>query len=96
MFVGHHKLHGAVASAVGGFNEGAVHLTRVMDLLAIEANEVTQAIVENRDRLRVMKAERAWVVSAKATRKRKGEDRKRKCAHEEEEEGPSYVAGGFA
>ena len=37
VFVGHHKLHGAVASAVGGFNEGAVHLTRVMDLLAINA-----------------------------------------------------------
>ena len=68
VFVGHRKLHGAVASAVGCFNEGATHLTRVMDLLAIETNEMTQAFVEIRDNVRIVKSEQARKGSRKESR----------------------------
>ena len=40
MFVGKHKLEGAVASAISSFNEGSIHLIKVMQKLAIESNEV--------------------------------------------------------
>ena len=89
--VAHQKLHGAVASAVGGFNEGATHLTRVMDLLGIESNEMTQAFIESR----IAKSEAARKGSRKVLRKQKAEDRKRQRARAEEEEGPAYEAGGF-
>ena len=72
VFVGHRKLHGAVASAVGCFNEGATHLTRVMDLLAIESNEMTQAFVASRDAVRIAKSEQARKGSAKAAQRSPG------------------------
>ncbi len=95
VFVGHRKLHGAVASAVGCFNEGATHLTRVMDLLAIESNEMTQAFVASRDAVRIAKSEQARKGSTKESRKRKADVRKRERAHAEAQEGPAYEAGGF-
>ena len=95
VFEGHQKLHGAVASAVGGFNEGATHLTKVMDLLGIESNEMTQAFIESRDRARIAKSEEARKGSRKVLRKQKAEDRKRQRARAEEEEGPAYEAGGY-
>ena len=46
MFVGKHKLEGAVASAISSFNEGSIHrLTQVMQKLAIESNEYTYQTV---------------------------------------------------
>ena len=80
MFVGHQKLLGAVASAVGGFNEGATYLTKVMDLLGIESNEMTQAFIESRDRSRIAKSEEVRKGSRKVLRKQKAEDRKRQRA----------------
>ena len=56
VFVGQRKLKSAIARAVGSFNAGASHLTEVMGLLAIEANEVTQAYIEEGDSLRVTNA----------------------------------------
>lgn len=55
------------------------------------------AFVDERDRQRVAKAELASTTSAKKDRKRRGEERKRKRkrAYNEEQEGPSYVAGAF-
>ena len=35
VFVGYHKLHGAVASAISAFNEGVVHLSQVQHRLVI-------------------------------------------------------------
>ena len=93
VFVGHCKLHGAVSSAVGCFNDGATQLTRVTDMLAIETNDITQAFVESRDTVRIVKSEQARKSSTKESRKRKAEQRKRQLAHAEE--GPAYEAGGF-
>ena len=49
----------AVTRAVASFNAGASHLTEVMELLAVETNELTQAFAEKVDVLRIAKAERA-------------------------------------
>ena len=89
VFVSHRKLQGAVARAVACFNAGASHLTEVMELLAIEVNELNLAFVDECDR------QLASMTSAKKDRKRRGEERKRKRAYNEEQEGPSYVAGAF-
>ena len=48
VFVGHHKLHGAVASAVSASNTEACQLTDLMRRMATEINEVTLAYVEDR------------------------------------------------
>ena len=53
---GYHKLHGAVASAIAAFNEGAVHLSQVLQSLAIESNQVMNLYIEETDRQRVMKS----------------------------------------
>ena len=64
VFVSHRKLQGAVARAVGSFNAGASHLTEVMELLAIEVNELNLAFVDECDRQRLVKAELANTSSA--------------------------------
>ena len=56
VFVGYHKLHGAVALAIAAFNEGAVLLFQVLQRLAIESNQVMNLYIEETDRLRVMKS----------------------------------------
>ena len=95
VFVGHRRLMCAVARAVGSFNAGASHLAEVMDLLAIETNEMTQVFVEKSDRLRIAQAERAQRAGAKAHRKGRSDARKLERTLTEEAEGPSYLAGGF-
>ena len=65
VFVGWAKLHGAVVRAVSCFNAGACQLTQVMELLAIEVNEVSQAYVEVNDRQRILQSDRASIRSAK-------------------------------
>ena len=48
----YHKLHGAVASAIAAFNEGAVRLSQVLQRLAIESSQVMNLYIEETDRLR--------------------------------------------
>ena len=95
VFVSRRKIQGAVARAFDSFNAGASHLTEVMELLAIEVNELNLAFVDECDRQRLVKAELANSSARKKERKSRGEERKRKRAHDEDQEGPSYVAGGF-
>ena len=95
VFVGHRKLSGAVAMAIGAFNAGASHTSAVMELLAIEQSEITQAYFDRRDRVRCSHADRALGHGAKARRKQKGDRRKLARANAEREEGTSYMAGGF-
>ena len=82
------------SSTVGCFNEGATHLMRVTDLLAIETDVMTQALVESRDTVRIVKSVQACKSSTKDSRKRNAEQRKRQSADAEPEEGPAYEAGG--
>ena len=95
VFVGHRRLSGAVAMAVGAFNAGASHTSAVMELLAIEQSEITQAYFDRRDSVRCSHADRALGHGAKARRKQKGDRRKLARANAEREEGTSYMAGGF-
>ena len=76
VFVGHRRELGTVTRAVGSVNAGASHLVEVMDLLAIEANEMTQLFAEKNDNLRIAKAERARSDSAKICRKGRANARK--------------------
>ena len=85
----------AVARAVGSFNAGASHLTEVMELLAVETNELTQAFAEKVDVLRIAKAECANISSVKSRRKGRADARKLQRAVNEDTEGPSYQSGGF-
>lgn len=95
IFVGKERLHGAVAAAVGAFNKGASHLTQVMLSLNIEANEVSMALVEAADNLRVTKARALGEVQHKRACKARGEQRKRQRVQQEDEEGVTYAAGHF-
>ena len=84
-----------MARAVGSFNAGASHLTEVMELLAVETNELTQAFAEKVDVLRIAKAERANRSVVKSLRKGRADARKLQRAVNEETEGPTYQPGGF-
>ncbi len=95
VFVGHRRLRCAVARAVGSFNAGASHLTEVMELLAVETNELTQAFTEKVDVLRIAKAERANKSCVKSRRKGRADARKLQRAVNEDTEGPTYQPGGF-
>ena len=91
---GYHKLHGAVASAIAAFNEGAVHLSQVLQSLAIESNQVMNLYIEETDRLRVMKSKDSSTEVVKRRRTEKWVDNRRE-RHVVEEEGCSYQSGGF-
>ena len=84
-----------MARAVGSFNAGASHLTEVMELVAVETNELTQAFAEKVDVLRIAKAERANRSCVKSRRKGRADARMLQCAVNEDNEGPSYQPGGF-
>ena len=43
---GYHKLHGAVTSEIAAFNEGAAHMSQVLQRLAIESNQVMNLYIE--------------------------------------------------
>ena len=95
VFVGYHKLHGAVASAIAAFNEGAVHLSQVLQRLAIESNQVMNLYIEETDRLRVMKSKDSSTEVVKRRRTEKWVENRRERHAVEEEEGCSYQPGGF-
>ena len=53
VFMEHTKLQGAMATAVASFNEGAKHLSQVMEQLRIETNKVTSTYLDSVDQLHV-------------------------------------------
>ena len=91
VFIGKHKLHGAIAS----FNEGSSHLSQVMQKMAIETNELLNVYMEEIDQRRITSAN----VSSSATTKRERAGRwirkRQEHVNLEADEGPSYAAGGF-
>ena len=95
VFVGRHKLHGAVASAVSAFNTGASQLTDLMRRMAIEINKVTLAYAEEKDRVRMQRASKGAHEEEKERRLAKQARRKEERAADTLVEGPTYVPGGF-
>jgi hypothetical protein len=68
VFVGLHKLEGAVASAVGSFNAGQKALGLSMELLGIEVNEITHAYLEEVDQTKEAKAAAATTATTQQKR----------------------------
>ena len=94
VFIGKHKLHGATASAIAAFNEGAVHLSQVLGKLAIESNEIVNSFIKHTDNKRLSKANLASSSTQqkeRSTRIKKRQER----ARQEETEGVSYAPGAF-
>ena len=81
----YHKLHGAVALAIAAFNEGAVHLSQVLQSLAIESNQVMNLYIEETDRLRVMKSKDSSTEVVKRQRTEKWVENRRERHVVEEE-----------
>ena len=93
VFVSAHKVAGAVAGAVSSFNAGARSLTRVMEELNIEPNEVLNAHLEHLDTRRVQQARDNNRYGVKLARiERQNEQRRERAAQIREEE-PMYGPG---
>lgn len=95
VFVGKVRLTRAVASAVASFNEGTVHVSQIMDKLAIESNELTFAAIESLDRDRILKARKRSQQCSKFQRKKRSEAKKLQRAKNQAKEGVLYGAGEF-
>ena len=95
VFVGKHKLHGAAASAIAVFNEGAVQLSQVLRRLAVETNQIHNLLVEEVDSKRITKANLASSESVKKDRAEKWIKNRQQRATQEAAEGITYAAGGF-
>ena len=48
LFIGKHKLHGAIASSIASFNEGYSHISQAMQKMAIETNELLNVYIWRR------------------------------------------------
>ena len=94
-FVGKHKLHGAVASAVAAFNEGAVHTSQVLRKRAIEPHEILNIYNEQQDALRVVKSRKSSTLVSKRRRTEKWVADRQRRHQAGAVEGPSYVPGRF-
>ena len=92
VFVGKHKLEGAVASAISSFNEGSIHLTQVMQTLAIESNEAMNIHIDNK---RLTSTRTASSVAARKERSHCWISKRQECVQQEAGEGTSYAAGAF-
>ena len=62
IFVG--KLHGAVATAILSYNEGAIHMSQVLKKLAIEPNQLMNICIDDIDSIRIQKATKARISSS--------------------------------
>ena len=95
IFVGRHRIQGAAASAVAAFNGGCSQLTHLMDSLAIEYNEVTNASVTETNPRRILQAEQSATEQNKKRRLSKKHDAQQQNATHLAAEGPTYAAGAF-
>ena len=98
IFVGKHKLHGAVATAISSFNEGAIHMSQVLKKLAIEPNQLINMFIDDIDSIRIQKATKASISSSKS-KKRARWVKKRQERHNAAEgtstDFEAYQAGGY-
>ena len=95
VFIGKHKLHGATASAIAAFNEGAVHLSQVLGKLAIESNEIVNSFIKHTDNKRLSKANQASSSTQQKERSTRWIKKRQERARQEETEGVSYAPGAF-
>ena len=65
-FMGKHKLHGAVATAISSFNEGAIHMSQVLKKLAMEPNQLMYIFIDVIDSIRIQKATKVSTSSSKS------------------------------
>ena len=63
IFMGKHKLHGAVATAISSFNEGAIHMSQVLKKLAMEPNQLMNIFIDVIDSVRIQKATKVSISS---------------------------------
>ena len=66
IFVGKHKLHGAVVTAISSFNKGAIPMSQVLKKLAIESNQLMNIFIDDIDSIRIQKATKASISSSKS------------------------------
>ena len=66
IFMGKHKLHGAVATAISSFNEGAIHMSQVLKKLAIEPNQLMNIFIDVIDSIRIQKDTKVSISSSKS------------------------------
>ena len=92
VFVGHRKLHGAVASAIAAFNEGAIHTSQVIRRMHIEPTELLNLYVEHTDSIRIHKSKQATSVVAKRKRSAKWGESRRERHRTAEGTAPGYDA----
>ena len=69
--MGKHKLHGAVATAISSFNEGAIHMSQVLKKLAMEPNQLMYIFINVIDSIRIQKATKVSISSSKSIKKSK-------------------------
>ena len=56
IFMGKHKLHGAVSTAISSFNEGAIHMSQVLKKLVMEPNQLMNIFIDVIDSIRLPKS----------------------------------------
>ena len=88
-------MEASVARGGASFNAGASHTSDVMNLLAIEVNNVTTAYLEAKDRDRISRSQKSEEQVKKQGRKKDGGLSKLKQARQIMSEGSSYEAGGY-
>ena len=69
--MGKHKLHGAVATAISSFNEGAIHMSKVLKKLAMEPNQLINICIDVIDSISIQKATKVSISSSKSLKKSK-------------------------
>ena len=69
IFMGKHKLHGAVATAISSFNEGAIHMSQVLKKLAMEPNQLMYIFIDVIDSIRIQKTTKVSISSSKSIKK---------------------------
>ena len=67
--MGKHKIHGAVATAISSFNEGAIHMSQVLKKLAMEPNQLMHIFIDVIDSIRIQKATKVSISSSKSKKK---------------------------
>ena len=69
IFMGKHKLHGAVATAISSFNEGAIRMSQVLKKLAVEPNQLMYIFIDVIDSFRIQKATKVSISSSKSKKR---------------------------
>ena len=92
-FMGKRRVEGAVARAVGVFNEGATDLARVMNRMWMDVSTTSVQLMKRADSRRIAAAEAASTDAQKQRRKNSDICKRLVLRDEQEAEGPTYGPG---